>query len=170
MRKTVFSVGPHIHIFTENSLGDDLDLLWSFLHTWLKFVAGSWMDGGATSVEVSVLKIFSSLNFTTLLLSIYLLFIIIIIFWETAFYLFDVCVLFYFTFFFYIDNVFFLFISWTRGKYLYHFFLSDNLWLEHHFYIFYYTPVTYNRYPTNISFYTGIQSERDHKNLIKINI
>ena len=94
-----------------------------------------------------------------------LLLLLLLLFWETALYLFDVCVLFYFTFFF-IGNVFFLFISWTRSRYLYNFFLSDNLWLEHHFYIFYYTPITYNRNPTNISFYTDIQSERDHKNLI----
>ena len=145
MWQTILQVSSHqispyhmARIFSKNSKYGDLDLLWSFLHTWLKFVAGSWMDGRATSVEVSVLKIFSSLYFTTLLLSIYLM-----------------CV-FYFILF--IDNVFFLFISWTRDKYLYNFFLSDNLWLEHHFYIFYYTPITYNRYPTNISFYTDIQS------------
>ena len=33
----------------DDSEDDDLDYLWSFQYTWLKFVAGSWMDGGATS-------------------------------------------------------------------------------------------------------------------------
>ena len=146
MRKTIVHVATQKNsIFSEDSIGDDLDLLWSFLHTWLKFVAGSWMDGGATSVEVSVLKIFLFLNFTTLLLSIYLLFIIIIIiifFFEKQLSIYLMFVFYFILLFFYIDNVFFLFISWTRGKYLYNFFLSDNLWLEHHFYIFYYTPIT----------------------------
>ena len=153
MRKTILHVASQMHyILTENSI-------------WLKFVAGSWMDGGATSVEVSGLKIFSSLNFTTLLLSIYSLLLLLFFFFEKQLSIYLMCV-FYFILLFFIDNVFFLFISWTRGKYLYNFFLSDNLWLEHHFYIFYYTPITYNKYPTNISFYTDIQSERDHKNLI----
>ena len=144
---------------------DDLDSLWSFLHTWLKFVAGSWMDGGATSVEVSGLKIFSSLNFTTLY-AFYLFIYYYYYYYEKQLSIYLMFVFYFILPFFFIDNVFFLFISWTRGKYLYNFFLSDNLWLEHHFYIFYYTPTTYNIYPTNISFYTDIQSERDHKNLI----
>ena len=45
----------------DDSEDDDFDYLWSFLYTWLKFVAGSWMDGGATSLEVSVLKILISI-------------------------------------------------------------------------------------------------------------
>ena len=129
----------------DDSEDDDFDYLWSFLYTWLKFVAGSWMDGGATSLEVSVLKILISVfhncfafylfsfNIAISLNSKYVTsvcdnstFLVPLHFMLSAtqdnkqiIYL--MCVFYFFIFL--IDNVFFHFFSWTRDKYLYNFFL-----------------------------------------------
>ena len=131
---------------------------------------------------------FSSLYFTTLLLSIYFLltslyrwtlntlqvcenstFLVPLHFMLSAtqdnkqlIYLVRV---FCFVLFYFFDRlcVFFFFFLNKRQIFV-QLFLSDNLWLEHHFYTLLYA--NHNRYPTNISFYTDIQSKRDHKNLI----
>ena len=127
-------------------------------------MAGSWMDGGAISLEVSVLKILISVfhnsfafylfsfNIAISLNSKYVtsvcdnstflvpLHLMLSATQDNKQIIYLMCVFYFFIFL--IDNVFFHFISWTRDKYLYNFFFSDNLLLEHHFYTFYYTLIT----------------------------